>query len=278
MNGMPPAHVPEAFGLSGEPAPAGPAWDDGWIYGDVVLSRVADASRAAWSAKVLEQLAVDGARVAHPVRTSDGRHVLAGWRARLWCPGRPEPRADETMVACGRLEEAMADVARPRFATAGGGDVFDLCDRAAWAGDPIQVLEGLLDPEAVPRADAADALAAAGTLLGLRGEVDAEGQLVHGDAVGTVLYDAGAEPVFVDLVPRWHPAGWSAAVAAVDSIAWGGADEDLLARFDHLPNWDGLLARAICYRLFVHAAHPESRPAAWRGLGRAAELVRARLG
>lgn len=78
MTGTPPAHVPEAFGVSGSPEPAGPAWDDGWIYGDVVISAVADSSRAAWSAKLLEMLVVDGVDVAHPVRTSDGRHVLAG--------------------------------------------------------------------------------------------------------------------------------------------------------------------------------------------------------
>src|SRR5699024_4648712 len=112
---------------------------------------------------------VDGVEVAHPVRTSDGRHVLAGWRARLHRQGRPEPRADETIVACGRLEEALADVQRPRFLAQGGGDVFDVCDRAAWAEDPIEQLEGLLDPEAVPRGDAAEALAAAGGLIGLRG-------------------------------------------------------------------------------------------------------------
>lgn len=277
MTGLPPAHVPEAFGVSGTPEPAGAAWDDGWIYGDTVISAVPDSSRAAWSAKVLEALAVDGVEVAHPVRTSDGRHVLAGWRARQHRPGRPEPRADEAIVACGRLEEALADVQRPRFLAQSGGDVFDVCDRAAWAEDPIEQLEGLLDPEAVPRGDAAEALAAAGGLIGLRGQLRAEGQLVHGDPVGTLLFDGAAAPLFVDLVPRWHPAGWSRAVAAVDALAWGGADEDLLGRFDHVPDWDGLLARAICNRLFLHAAHPESRPAAWRGLARAAELVRARL-
>ena len=152
-----------------------------------------------------------------------------------------------------------------------------MCDRAAWADDPIEQLEGLLDPDAVPRGDAAEALAAAGGLIGLRGQLRGEGRLVHGDPVGTVLYDGSAPPLFVDLVPRWHPAGWTQAVAAVDSLAWGGADEDLLERFDHVPDWDGLLARAICNRLFLHAAHPESRPAAWRGLAWAAELVRARL-
>lgn len=277
MTRMPPAHVSDAFGASGTPVPAGPAWDDGWIFGDTVISAVADPSRAAWSAKVLESLAVDGAEVAHPVRTSDGRHVLSGWRARQHRPGRPEPRADETIVACGRLEEALADVERPRFLARGGGDVFDVCDRAAWAEDPIAQLEEFLDPDAVPRGDAAEALAAAGGMIGLRGQVRAEGQLEHGDPVGTVLYDGSAPPLFVDLVPRWHPAGWTRAVAAVDAVAWGGADEDLLRRFDHVPHWDGLLARAICNRLFLHAAHPESRPAAWRGLARATEMVRARL-
>lgn len=257
--------------------PAGAAWDDGWAYGDVVVSAVADSSRAAWAAKVLEVLVVDGMEVAHPIRTTDGRHVLSGWRARQWRSGRLEPRADEAIVAARRLEEAMTDVERPRFLERASGDAFDVCDRAAWAEDPIEQLEGLLDPAAVPRGDAADALAVAGGLLGVRGPLRSEGQLTHGDPVGTVLYDGSAPPALIDLVPRWRPAGWTPALAAVDSLAWGGADEGLLGRFDHVPQWGELLVRAVLYRLFIHAAHPDSRPAAWRGLARAAELVRAHV-
>ncbi|MDT5328005.1 MAG: hypothetical protein QOF25_5157, partial [Mycobacterium sp.] len=42
---------------------------------------VADHARAAWSAKVRETLFVDGVRLARPVRSTDGRYVVAGWRA-----------------------------------------------------------------------------------------------------------------------------------------------------------------------------------------------------
>lgn len=276
MTTTPPPHVLEGFNVSGLPEPAGPGWDDGWVYGDVVVSPVADSSRASWSAKVCESLAVDGVRVAHPVRSTDGRHVLAGWRARQFAPGRAEARADEALVALLRLEEALADVERPRFLIQPGGGVFDVCDRAAWADDPVTLLEPLLDPDAVPREDAAEALSTAAGLLEKRGELRAEGQLVHGDPVGTLLFDGAAPPIVTDLVPRWHPAGWTAAVAAIDYLAWGGADEDLPARFDHVPNWDGLLVRAVIHRLLLHAVHPDSKPGAWRGLARVAELVRAR--
>ncbi|WP_298088858.1 TIGR02569 family protein [uncultured Corynebacterium sp.] len=284
MTRTPPPHVLEAFGVSGGlPEPAGPAWDDGWVYGEVVVSAVADASRAAWSAKMCESLAVDGVRVAHPVRTSDGRHVLAGWRARQHVPGRPEIRPDETLVACTRLEAALADVERPRFLAQAGTTVFDVCDRAAWADDPVPLLEQILDPGAVPREDEAEALSLAAGLLGLRGELRADGQLVHGDPVGTMVFDGSAPAVVTDLVPRWHPEGWTPAVAAIDYLAWGGADDDLLDRFDHIGaaedagRWNALLTRAIVHRLFLHAVHPDSNVAAWRGLARAAELMKARL-
>lgn len=279
MTAHPPPHVLEAFGAFGAPEPAGPAWDDGWRYGTVVVSRVADAQRAAWSAKVREVLAVDGAAVTRPVRGTDGRHVIGGWQARHHAPGAPAARPDELIVAMCRLEEALADLARPRFLAGPAEGVFDVCDRAAWAADPAGELERVLDVAAVPRADAAAALGVAAELTGLRGGLDAAGaeQVGHADPLATTVFDGAAAPTVVDLVPCWRPRGWTPALAAVDALSRGGADEALLARFDHLPDWDQLVLRAMLYRLFAHAVHPGAEPAAARGLTRAAELVKARF-
>ena len=61
-----------------QPVPLGAGWEGGWRCGEVVLSMVADHARAAWSAKVRETLFVDGVRLARPVRSTDGRYVVAG--------------------------------------------------------------------------------------------------------------------------------------------------------------------------------------------------------
>ena len=128
-----------AFGLAGlSPVPLGPSWEGGWRCGEVVLSMVADHARAAWSAKVRETLFADGIRLARPVRSTDGRYVVAGWRADTFVAGTPEPRHDEVVSAAVRLHEATAKLERPRFLTQppvapwSDVDVFIAADRAAW--------------------------------------------------------------------------------------------------------------------------------------------------
>ncbi len=163
----PPDHVLAAFGLSGvSPVPLGSSWEGGWRCGEVVLSMVADHARAAWSAKVRETLFVDGVRLARPVRSTDGRYVVAGWRADTYVAGTPEPRHDEVVSAAVRLHEATAKLERPRFLTQppvapwADVDVFIAADRAAWEERPLhslppgaRVSPGSVRRPAVDRAD-----------------------------------------------------------------------------------------------------------------------------
>ena len=134
----PPEHVLVAFGWGDvPPTPLGAAWEGGWRCGEVVLSVVADHARAAWSAKVRETLFVDGVRLARPVRSTDGRYVVSGWRADTFVAGASEPRHDEVVSVAVRLHEATAKLDRPRFLTQppvapwSDVDVFIAADRAA---------------------------------------------------------------------------------------------------------------------------------------------------
>src|SRR5699024_6687963 len=82
-----PDHVRGAFGVSDGPAvPVVAGSGTGWFVEDagstgVVLRPVSDTGLANWSARVREQLDVTGLRVAQPLRSRDGRHVVSGWRA-----------------------------------------------------------------------------------------------------------------------------------------------------------------------------------------------------
>jgi len=100
---------------------------------------------------------------------------------------------------------------------------------------------------------------------------------VHGDLFGTVLFAGSAAPGVTELTPYWRPAPWASGVAVVDALAWGGADDGLLTRWAHLPEWPQMLLRALLFRLAVHALHPRSTPEAFEGLQYAADLVRQRL-
>jgi uncharacterized protein (TIGR02569 family) len=259
-----PPHVRTAFGVA-DTAPRPVLWAGrrAWHCGDVLIRPVADNALAAWSAGVLDGLAVERMRLAHPVRSSDGRWVVAGWAACRFVPGTLQPRYDAMVEASLRLHAATGGLARPRLLD-GRDDLVARAAAVAW-GERAAKLD--------PRAGGVtfDELAAR------RAPVAVASQVVHAELFGAVLFDDDGVPALIDLVPAWRPKEWSAAVIVVDAVAWGGADESLLDRWAHLDAWRQMLLRAVLYRLAVHAQHPEASVRTLAGLERAADLVGARL-
>lgn len=262
-NALPP-HVRQAFGVPQVvPRPVLWAGRRAWHCGDVLVRPVADNAVAAWSAGVLDGLHVDGLRLAHPVRASDGRWVVAGWAACRFVPGKLEPRYDAIVEASLLLHAATADLPRPRVLD-GREDLATRAAAAAWGERGLT-----LDPRA--GGVTFDELAAR------RRPVTPTPQVVHAELFGAVLFDTSGVPAVIDLVPAWRPAEWSAAVIVVDAVAWGGADEGLIDRWSHLDAWPQMLLRAVLHRLALHACHPEASSRTLAGLERAADLVGARL-
>ena len=279
----PPEHVLATFGVkSGEPEQLGAGWEGGWRYGEIVLAQITDHARAAWSAKVRETLFVDGLRLARPVRSTDGRYVVSGWRADTFVAGAPEPRDDEVVATGVRLHEATSKLERPRFLTQmpvppwTDVDVFTAADRAAWEDRPLQNLPlgAPVLPETEDRTRATELLT---QLAGLRKPTKSPSQLVHGDLYGTVLFAGAAAPGITDITPYWRPASWAAGVVVVDALSWGDADDGLVERWDALPEWPQMLLRALMFRLAVHALHPLSSGETFPGLLRTSALVRMAL-
>jgi len=279
----PPEHVLATFGVkSGEPEQLGAGWEGGWRYGEIVLAQITDHARAAWSAKVRETLYVDGLRLARPVRSTDGRYVVSGWRADTFVAGAPEPRDDEVVATGVRLHEATSKLERPRFLTQmpvppwTDVDVFTAADRAAWEDRPLQNLPlgAPVLPETEDRTKATELLT---QLAGLRKPTKSPSQLVHGDLYGTVLFAGAAAPGITDITPYWRPASWAAGVVVVDALSWGDADDGLVERWDALPEWPQMLLRALMFRLAVHALHPLSSGETFPGLLRTSALVRMAL-
>ncbi len=254
----PPLHVRAAFGvkeIEPEIVDAGPQWR----CGEVALRPVTNPAEATWIAQTLGDLHVPELRIGRPVRASDGRWVVGGWAAYHHLDGRPEPRYDEVVAASLRLHKATADLKVPRFLGA-RNDVFAMADRAA-AGTEEQRLDPALGGRLF------DVLVGSRAPLGLRPQV------VHGDLFGNVLFDGDAAPGITDFTAYHRPAEWAAAVVVVDALAWGGADEGILRRWSHLPEWPQVLLHALLFRLAVHALHPHSTEQSLRGLERAAHQV-----
>ena len=175
-------------------------------------------------------------RLARPVRSTDGRYVVAGWRADTFVAGTPEPRHDEVVSAAVRLHEATAKLERPRFLTQppvapwADVDVFIAADRAAWEERPLQSLPpgARVSPGS---ADGQRSIDLINQLAGLRKPTKSPSQLVHGDLYGTVLFAGTAAPGITDITPYWRPASWAAGVVVVDALSWGEADDGLIERW-----------------------------------------------
>ncbi|HEV2781284.1 MAG TPA: TIGR02569 family protein [Actinophytocola sp.] len=254
----PPVHVRAAFGAKDsvpEPIERGPVWR----CDDVALRPAANPAEAAWVATTLGELHVPDLRIGRPLRSSDGRWVVGGWMACRFIEGSPEPRYDEVVAASLRLHKATADLARPRFLSA-RADVFAMADRAAW------------DEEEAPLN-----LSLGGRLFHVlassRRPTTLTPQVVHGDLFGNVLFSGDAPPGIIDFTAYHRPPEWAAAVVVVDALSWGGADEGILRRWSHLPEWPQALLHALLFRLAVHALHPHSTQQSLRGLERAAHHI-----
>lgn len=255
-----PPHVRTAFGVADlEPRPVVWAGRRAWHCGDVLVRPVPDNAVAAWSAGVLDGLEVDGLRLARPVRSSDGRWVVAGWAACRFVPGNLEPRYDAVLEAATRLHAATATVPRPRVLD----DKDDLLTRSAAGAFGERRL--VLDP-----ATGGDLY---GQLAAYRMPVRVDSQVVHPELFGAVLFDDDGVPALIEMVPCWRPKEWAAAVVVVDALAWGDADEGLLQRWSHLDEWPQMLLRAVLHRLALHAQHPEASARTLAGRERAAGLV-----
>ena len=239
-----PAHVVDAFqGEPGVPEPAGHGWDHGWRIGSYVYSRASGVA-AGWSAKLRGNLQVDGVRLARPVRSTDGRFVVAGWKASTWTDGDLSRRVDETVLVALRLADALAG--QPAPPEPEGEDPFVLADRRAWEEDA---------PEYRP--------------------IDGPLQVGHADLLACTLYHGTQAPAVTDLVPfsAPRPHGYTAALVIVDGLIAGAVDDGIVDRFRHIPGVDQLLLRAIAYRRHVNDLHPSSSSNARSHIRRVEDLL-----
>ncbi|SDS37171.1 hypothetical protein [Corynebacterium timonense] len=222
-----PKHVLAAFQVDDTPAssvvPAGPVWDNGARFGRVVVSTAAPT--AAWAAKVRERLAIDGMRVARPVRATDGRFVVGGFKASEYAEGEVVSRVDEAIAAALSYEEAMREVAGP---TVQRTDRFADADRAAWRDV----------------------------------EVPGPTCVAHADFLFSCAFSGSLPPLLTDIVPTAEPrpAGYTAALVLVDGLLTRSVDDNVVSRWAHIAHLPELALRAVEYReILATAAHSNMR-------------------
>lgn len=209
-----PGHVLTSFRVEdARPEPLGPEWGNGVRYGRIVISSA--PAHATWSSKLREKISIPGVRVARPVRTTDGRFTVAGYRATDYVDGEPGHRVDEAIAAALRFDDAVAYFPVPSL---GRDDAWARADRAAWAATAQANGNG--------------------------------GQVTHADFFGCCLFSGSLAPAITDIVPADgpRPHGYSAALALVDGLLAGAVDEAVLSRWSHIPDLLFLCEKAVDYR------------------------------
>lgn len=286
-----PDQIRTVFGMSAGDFVPEDGFASRWRCGEVVCSRVDDATLATASARAREQLDLAGMTVARPLRGSDGRYVVGGWRADRYPVAAAEVRPDEILALAGELPEQLGAPTPGRARRTSGNwrpdEVFDRARTAAWEGNPGRDLDAGLEAAMGSGAGGsgfqghrAEALVVAAGMTRLRDQVrvhggpiaSAGGQLAHLDILRSLRF-APSGPVLTDVLLIAAPPVVGQAIAAVDLLAAGAAGEDLLWRWDHLPAWTEHLACAAAYRLGVHALHPGTAPESYTGLRSAASVV-----
>lgn len=231
-----PGHVLSAFQVDGiAPVKLGAAWDFGARYDRVVVS--AATATSAWSAKVRERFTSPGVLVARPVRATDGRVVVGGFRASEFIEGDIAARADEAVAAALAFDEAMAGVDAP---TVERTDMWAEADRAVW-----------------------DAAAPTGRV-----------SVAHLDFFACCLFSGTLPPALTDIVPSAEPRprGYTAALTLVDALLNEAVDERIVSRWAHIPDLGALALKACEFRELTSASsHSESNVHA--NLGRVRALV-----
>ncbi|ALC05235.1 hypothetical protein CDES_03915 [Corynebacterium deserti GIMN1.010] len=232
MTNQLPDHVRDAFQVGAGPAEQlGQVWDYGFRVGNTVFSKVQSPENAGWSSKTRESLKPEGVRVVRPIRSTDGRFVVAGWRASVFSTGTVSKRVDETVVAALRLADALVDSHAPEPVD----NVFHRADTTAWEEQPGRIGE-------------------------LLHSVDRVNQVGHADMLATTLYSGTQPPAVTDLVPVLRPHGFTAALVIVDGLLLGAVDEGILRRFSHLPDIDQLVLRAYLFRRNIQELSENNDP------------------
>ncbi|MDQ1403051.1 MAG: hypothetical protein QOG03_1367 [Actinomycetota bacterium] len=233
-----PATVIKAFRLSGEGQQLEGGLGPAFRFGDIVVKPMDDEAEATFIAEVMASVEVDESlvRVARPVAAADGSWFVDGWAASRWVEGRQIRSGHPWPVALAAIDALHTGLRR--FPDAGlrrRTHRWAVAARLAW-GEEVVDLHPAID-DLVTRLQAREQA------------IDLESQLIHGDMFSNLLFDDALPPAVIDFSPSWRPAAWATAVYAVDAIAWGGGDEELLDLIGRSETMGQLLLRAAVFRL-----------------------------
>ncbi|MDO4908670.1 MAG: TIGR02569 family protein [Corynebacterium sp.] len=258
-NGIP-GPIATAFHIPNRPGQRlGSEWDYGVLVDQTVVSPVISRDTALLSSRLRESITPKFVRFARPLHSGDGRVVVRGYKATAFEMGMSRTNPDLVIRAALDVEQAISEVEIPRFVDylPDFGDenkVYRTADFAAWSDSPAEVISTYVNnPDFSTDTTFITALETIAAIFPKLKPIDAPRQLIHADMWGTTLVQASLPPVVTDFYFQAHPAGFSAALVAIDALADGAASSKIITRYNYLPNWEQLLLRALSYRLYASA-------------------------
>ncbi|MDO4910243.1 MAG: TIGR02569 family protein [Corynebacterium sp.] len=260
QNGIP-GPIASAFNIS--PSTPGTSLGNEWDYGvlvdSTVISPVMSRDNQLLSARLRENVKPQFVRFARPLHSGDGRVVVRGYKATVYEPGVARTNPDLVIRAALDVEEAMRDVDIPRFVDylpdfGEDNKIYRTADFAAWSDTPADVISSYVsNPDFATDTTFISALETIAAIFPKLEPIDKKRQLIHADMWGTTILQPSMPPVVTDIYFQAHPAGYSAALVAIDALADGAASPRILRRYNYLPDWEQLLLRALSYRLYANA-------------------------
>ncbi|MGJ0388857.1 phosphotransferase [Microbacterium sp. CGR1] len=216
-----------------------------WRAGDTVLRPSAGDGETVWKAHVLAQLPRSARfRTPRPIAARSGEWTVDGWEAWQWLPGAAdETRVIDVLDVADAFHSAVRRLERPDFLDQ-ADDPWARSDRIAWEEEP-------------PPANAT-----LHRLIAAFRPVSAPAQIIHGDLLGNVMFEAGEAPVVIDWAPYWRPTGFADAIVLADAACWHGLETAEMIRLaDDRDDGRQFLIRALAFRIttFVLLGHWDDR-------------------
>lgn len=263
-NGIP-HYIRTAFRIPDEPGKSlGSEWDYGIRVGSMVVSPVIDREVQLVSCRIRETIRPEFTRLARPIHSTDGRLIVRGYKVTDYIPGVSRTNPDQVIHASFDIDRALKGVEIPRFVDYlpdfnEKAAVFRTADHAAWSEKPAEVIGSYVsNPEFTKDASFISALETIAAIFPRLEEIDAPRQLMHADMWGTTLIHSSLPPSITDFYLQAHPAGYSAALVAIDALGDRAASPKILNRYSFVPHWEQLILRALSYRLYTSALRCDS--------------------
>jgi len=203
--------------------------------GEYVLKPVDDADYTNWCMTVLDDIIPRGYRIAKPIRSMYGNYVYKNYVCTKFEIGvEQDGMIDEKL----KISKAFHNDLRTRsfLDMPYADDPWSNAHRIVWREmrlpEQIHSLsKGIVAP----------------LLMRLDNRNRKNGQIIHSDLGGNILFDKSLEPLIIDFSPTIGTRDYADAIMVCDQIAWAGISLNFL---DRIPDKQNIL-RAVLFRLIT---------------------------